>query len=154
MCNMWVSHQAAEPIQQELRTMSLNEVENALGVPFEEESSELPKPEYRFQSIGRNARLRTKLARIDQILANETGWLSRESRSSLDGAVSGFLDSVRVQSRELSRGSAMPSRRPIRGAPSSTKPKSLQEMTPQERREFREKARQAAFLREKLKHNV
>ncbi len=60
-----------------------------------------PSPVLPFQRVGRNARLRAKLAQADQILANETGWLSGVCRSRFDGAVSGFLDAVRVQSRGL-----------------------------------------------------
>ena len=105
------STQDAGDTQLRMPTMNEPEIEKDGIVPFAEDSSELPRQEYRFRSVGRNARLRTKLARVDQVLANETGWLSAASRLSLDGAVSGFLDSVRVQHQDLSRATGTHSRK-------------------------------------------
>ncbi len=154
MSTMWESHQAADPIPSPDPKMIQDVSDRPGGETSEGDYSELPRPEYRFRSIGRNARLRTKLARVDQILANETGWLSAACRSSLDGAVSGFLDAVRVQSRELSQASVTRSRTAGTSAYSSTKRKTLNEMTPDERKSYRERKRLVAFVKAKLNHNV
>ncbi len=74
------------------------------GVPQEQ----LRLPPYSYRGLGRHSRIRVKLGRVDAILAAETGWLSRACLSVLDGELSGFLDAVRVQSRE-SRGASGPS---------------------------------------------
>ncbi len=83
-----------------------------------ERGESVPKPQYRFNDLGRNQRIRVKLGKIDEILASETGWLSRACLSLLDGALSGFLDAVRVQSRARASGAAA-SRSGTRSTPSS-----------------------------------
>ncbi len=112
--------QDAEPSLVEKMT---TEIDHAIDRVREEEEDLLRQQRYSFNDLGRNRRMRVRLGQVDAILAGETGWLSRACLSILDGAISGFLDAVRVQSRGRSASGSQPgSRTPSIPGSSDDKP--------------------------------